>query len=67
MGGVGRTLLLNVRRHACQNGIIPSVHQNLAQLKFVSFQNKSYNYIARLGLSNPTKKRGEYENHVCCK
>lgn len=55
MGGMGGTLLLSVRRHAYQNGEAASVHQNLEQLEFVLFQNKSYNYITRLGLNQPEK------------
>lgn len=54
MGGMGRTLLLSVRRHAYQNGVAPSVQENSTQLKFVFSQIKSYNYITRLGIE-PTK------------
>lgn len=46
---------MSMRRHAYQNGEAASVHQNLEQLKFVLFQNKSYNYITRLGLNQPEK------------
>ena len=55
MGGMGGTLLLSVRRHAYQSSGAPSVQENLAQLKFVFSQIKSYNYITRLGL-NPLRK-----------
>ena len=56
MGGMGRTLLVSMRRHAYRSSVAPSLHQNLEQLKFVFYQIKSYNYITRLGVE-PTKKK----------